>query len=216
MYHKVYLISLYPPTINRGDRGSTPSNVSLNEGEESSFTDVTSEAASSRDVSSLSLSKLKTEVCDAATQHEMNTSETTTQTDGFFETSFMNRFDLTALLKNMKILVSDNNIKTGNYTEIYLRNKFLSSFILSFQKTPPEKSLEDNMSRRVTTSVHPARQATPSQLSKPTKPSSLPRPVGHRLKCLHSPLKTVGGNRRYCQASPQAFRGIKKQIFKPF
>ena len=95
-----------PPTLNRGDRSSTPSNVSLNEGEESSFTDVTSEAASSRDVSSLSHSKLKTEVCDATTRHEMNTSENTTQTDGFFETSFMNRFDLTALLKNMKILVS--------------------------------------------------------------------------------------------------------------
>ena len=90
----------------------------------------------------------------------------------------MNRFDLTALLKIMKILVSDNNIKTGNYTEIYLKNKFLSSFILSFQKTPPEKSLEDNMSRRITASVNPARRATPRQLSKPTKPSSLQRPVG--------------------------------------
>ena len=204
------------PSPDRGGRSSTPSNVPINGMEDSSLTEVTSVVASLVDVSSPLGTIPQTERWDTATQTENNISVKSTQTDSILDNNFMNKFDLALLLKNMRILLLDNNIKNGNFTENYLRTKFLFSFISSFQKVPQLEPQEDNLSRHDTPSIHPARRATPNRALKPTRPNSLPKSAGSRLKTLNSPLKTVGGNRRFSLASPRAFRGVKKHIFKPY
>ena len=204
-------------SFSRGDGSTTSTSDSKVTREETSLTDVTSGATSLGDISSPLGNDLQTRLCDTATRHEIQTTEKTVQTESFLEINFMNKFDLNVLLKNMRNLLMDNNIQTGKFTENYLRNKFLSSFLSSFQNDSPSESQKDKLSRRDTTTVNSARRATPNRVSKPTKPSSLPKPVGSRLKSLNSPLKTVGGSRRFSRASPQPFRGVKKQIvFKPY
>ena len=204
------------PSPDRGGRSSTPSNVPINGMEDTSLTEVTSVVASLVDVSSPLGTMPQTERWDTATQTENNISVKSTQTDSILDNNFMNKFDLALLLKNMRILLLDNNIKNGNFTENYLRTKFLSSFISSFQKVPQLEPQEDKLNRRDTPSFHPARRATPNRTLKPTRPNSLPKSAGSRLKTLNSPLKTVGGNRRFSLASPRAFHGVKKRIFKPY
>ena len=130
-------------------------------------------ATSLGEISSPLGNDLQTRLCDAVTQHEIQTAEKTVETESFWEINFMKKFDLN-ILKNMRILVMDNNIQTGKFTENYLRNKFLSSFLSSFQKDSPSESKEDKLSRRDTTTVNSARRATPNRVSKPTKSSSLP------------------------------------------
>ena len=83
--------------------------MSKNKGDDSSLTDVTSVATSLEDVSSPS------ETCDAATQIEIQTNENSSQTEGFLERNFLNSFDLDSLLNNMRNLLLDPKIKTGNY-----------------------------------------------------------------------------------------------------
>ena len=152
-----------PPSPDRGGRSSTPSNVPINGMEDSSLTEVTSVVASLVDVSSPLDSLPQTEKWDTATQTENTISVKSTQTDSILDNNFMNKFDLALLLKNMRILLLDNNIKNGNFTENYLRTKFLSSFISSFQKVPQLEPQEDKLSRRDTPSIHPARRATPNR-----------------------------------------------------
>ena len=208
-------LNLSSPTPNSTPKGK--SSTSNNNGGEPTLTDVSSEVSSFRDVSSPpDNTGNKTEVRDASTQTElMSKIEKFVQTETLFENNFLNKFDLELLLANLKSLISELDSKSGNYTQNFLKQKFISSFIASYQKLKPTKLEEDKSSRRVLSSDKPARRATPVKVSRPAKPSSLPKPVGSRLKCLNSPLKTAVGFRRLSLGSPQAFRWVKKQIFKP-
>ena len=113
----------------------------------------------------------------------------------------------------MKGLLADINIKSGKYTEIYLRNKFLASFISAFQKYIPSIETEGERVPLAEKTDKPAHRTTPKRVSRPLKPSSLPKPIGSRLGCLNSPLKTMAGSRRFSLGSPQTYRGVKKRIF---
>ena len=164
-----------PPNPTCGSKSDLSKSLSKNKGEESSLTDVTSVATSLEDVSSPS------ETCDPATQIEIQTNENSSQTEGFLERNFLNSFDLDSLLNNMRNLLLDPKIKTGNYSENYLRNKFCLPFCpLLKKKKSSSTPREDNPSRCDTASTNPnnpARRATltPNKASKPAKPNSLPK-----------------------------------------
>ena len=196
-----------------GGRNSTPENKRG----EPSLTDVTVTDSSLGEASPPRCSiQNKPEKRDASTQMEPSVKiEKFVQTETHFENNFINKFDLGLLLANLKSLISDLDSRNGNYTQNFLKQKFISSFIASYQKAKPTKSEEDKSSRHVVLSEKPVRRATPVLGSRPTKPSSLPKPNGSRLKSLNSPLKTAVGSRRFSLGSPQAFRGVKKQILKP-
>ena len=114
-------------SFSRGDGSSTPTSDSKVTREETSLTDVTSGATSLGEISSPLGNDLQTRLCDAVTQHEIQTTEKTIETESFLENNFMNKFDLNILLKNMRILLMENNIQTGKFTENYLRNKLFSN-----------------------------------------------------------------------------------------
>ena len=226
-------VQITPTEVTSGSESSitslieTPSNIKTKNGGrnstpdkkrgEPSLTDVTVTDSSLGEASPPRCSiKNKPEKRDASTQMEPSVKiEKFVQTETHFENNFINKFDLGLLLANLKSLISDLDSRNGNYTQNFLKQEFISSFIASYQKAKPTKSEEDKSSRHVVLSEKPVRRATPVLGSRPTKPSSLPKPNGSRLKSLNSPLKTAAGSRRFSLGSPQAFRGVKKQIFKP-
>ena len=200
-------------STDRESRGSTP-----NREGGSTLTDVTDTDTSFTDDTAASTeAELDPEMRDASTQSDSSSlkHEKSTQTETYFEANFLHRFDLDKLLFNMKGLLADINIKSGKYTEIYLRNKFLASFISAFQKNIPSIETEGERVFLAENTDKPAHRATPKRVSRSLKPSSLPKPIGSRLRCLNSPLKTMAGSRRFSLGSPQTYRGVKKRIFKP-
>ena len=96
----------------------------------------------------------------------------------------------------MKILVMGSTIKTESYSQNNLKNKFLASFISSFQRDSKTRKLfffqNLRMIKRMINASYPCPRETSTsdntnKVSRPTtRPSSFPKPVGHRLKGLNS------------------------------
>ena len=177
-----------PSTQSIGDgKSSTPNSF----GGESSLTDVSPEVSSLGDVYTPPGNRgtKKTEMLDASTQSEkIITVNKSSQTEALFENNFLNKFNLDLLLANMKSLISDISARNGNYTQNFLKHKFISSFVSSYQKSDSDYPEENKSSRRVVSSDDPARRTTPFFLSRSAKSSSLPRPSRPRLKSLNFPV----------------------------